>query len=161
MSPPVFYSLSLLAADSLTITPKRDKFVSAKNSNPLIFTHRGAIIEVTYDLPNRSTDMKLNSRPYNTVIPIKLPIEKLDTWGEAYAELAKQTGSELFIIIRNVFGDRERFLKELGELRAKVRFFGERGITVGAWLCPTTGHEGMGLLVGDEGKKFTHREVAD
>ena len=105
--------------------------------------------------------MKSISRSYNTVIPVKIPIERLSTWGEKYAALAKETGSELFIIIRNVFGDRNRFLKHIDELKEKVRFFKERGLSVGAWLCPTTGHEGMGLIVGEEGEKFTHRQVAD
>ena len=105
--------------------------------------------------------MKTVSRPYNTVIPIKLPIEKLDTWGESYAQLAKQLNTELFIIIRNVFGDKSRFLMHIEELKKKVQFFRERGVSVGAWLCPTTGHEGMGLIVGEEGKKFTRRQVAD
>ncbi len=105
--------------------------------------------------------MKDIRRPYNTVIPVKLPIEKLSDWGEAYASIAKQAGAELFIIIRNVFGDKARFLKEIGELREKVEFFKARGIGVGAWLCPTTGHEGMGLVIGEEGEKFTHRQVAD
>ncbi len=105
--------------------------------------------------------MKNASRAYNTVIPIKLPIEKLEDWGESYASLAKEAGAELFIIIRNVFGDKERFLKEIEELRAKVRFFKERGVRVGAWLCPTTGHEGMGLVIGEEGKGFARRQAAD
>ena len=105
--------------------------------------------------------MKNDFRPYSTIIPIKLPIERLDTWGESYAALAKELGAELFIIINNVFGDRARFLCEADELRRKVEFFRERGVTVGAWLCPTTGHEGMGITVGKEGEKFTRREVAD
>ncbi|MBQ3016679.1 MAG: hypothetical protein IJD79_07870 [Clostridia bacterium] len=105
--------------------------------------------------------MEKASRKYNTIIPIKLPIEKLDSWGEEYAKLAADVGAELFIIIRNIFGDRERFLREITELREKVAFFKKRGITVGAWLCPTTGHEGMGLVIGEEGKKFTRRQVAD
>ena len=105
--------------------------------------------------------MKNDFRPYNTVVPVKLPIEKLDTWGESYAALAKELSAELFIIVNNVFGDRERFLEEISELRRKVEFFRERGVTVGAWLCPTTGHEGMGLKVGKEGEGFTRREVAD
>lgn len=104
--------------------------------------------------------MKNALRPYNTVIPIKIPIEKLETWGESYARLAKELGAELFIIIRNVFGDRTRFLKEIEELKKKVQFFAQRGLSVGAWLCPTTGHEGMGLVVGEEGENFTHRQVA-
>lgn len=105
--------------------------------------------------------MKTGLRPYNTVIPIKLPIEKLESWGEAYAKIAKELGADLFIITENVFGDKARFLKETAELRKKVEFFNARGITVGAWLCPTTGHEGMGITVGKEGEKFTHRQVAD
>lgn len=105
--------------------------------------------------------MKKDIRPYNTVIPVKIPIESLESFGDAYAKLAKQVGADLFIIVRNVFGDRERFLKEIEELKIKVRFFNERGITVGAWLCPTTGHEGMGLVIGKEGEKFTRRQVAD
>ena len=105
--------------------------------------------------------MKNTSRSYNTIIPVKIPIEKLETWGEAYACLAKKAGAELFIIIRNVFGDKPLFLKEIEELKKKVEFFRERGLTVGAWLCPTTGHEGMGLVIGEEGKRFTHRQVAD
>lgn len=105
--------------------------------------------------------MKRSARKYNTVIPIKLPIERLHSWGEEYARLAKRAGAELFIIVNNIFGDRVRFMKELDELKAKVRFFGERGLSVGAWLCPTTGHEGMGITVGKEGESFTHRQVAD
>ena len=105
--------------------------------------------------------MKNTLRQYNTVIPIKLPIEKLHEWGTAYAELAKQMGADLFIIVRNVFGDRPLFLKEIKELKEKVRFFNERGVSVGAWLCPTTGHEGMGLVIGEEGEKFIRRQVAD
>ena len=105
--------------------------------------------------------MRNLSRPYNTVIPIKLPIEKLECWGEAYANLAKELGAELFIIIDNVFGDRALFSKKAAELKQKVEFFKKRGVTVGAWLCPTTGHEGMGITVGEEGKKFTRRLVAD
>lgn len=105
--------------------------------------------------------MKNTLRPYNTVIPIKLPIEKLNSWGEAYATLAKQLGAELFVIVRNVFGDKPRFLKETEELKMKAAFFKERGLNIGAWLCPITGHEGMGLLIGEEGEKFTRRHVAD
>lgn len=105
--------------------------------------------------------MKNDFRPYNTVIPIKLPIEKLERWGEEYAALAKELGAELFIIINNVFGGRALFSKEVAELKQKVEFFNKRVVTVGAWLCPTTGHEGMGITVGAEGKKFTRREVAD
>ena len=56
--------------------------------------------------------MKNDFRPYNTVVPVKLPIEKLDTWGESYAALAKELSAELFIIVNNVFGDRERFRSE-------------------------------------------------
>ena len=105
--------------------------------------------------------MKNTIRPYNTIIPIKLPIEYLSSWGEAYANLAKQTGAELFVIVRNVFGDKPRFMQEIEELKKKADFFKERGISIGAWLCPTTGHEGMGLLIGEEGEKFTRRQVAD
>ena len=105
--------------------------------------------------------MKSILRPYKTVIPVKIPIEKLSTWGEAYAALAKKTDAELFIIIRNVFGDKSVFLKNVEELKTKVDFFKKKGVSVGAWLCPTTGHEGMGLIIGEEGKKFTRRQVAD
>lgn len=105
--------------------------------------------------------MKSTPHPYNTIIPIKLPIEKLTDWGEAYVQMAKQTGAELFVIIRNVFGDKPRFMQEIEELKKKVQFFKERGMQIGAWLCPTTGHEGMGLIVGEQGKMFTHRQVAD
>lgn len=105
--------------------------------------------------------MNRKMRPYNTIIPIKIPMEKLEDWGEAYAKLAKETDAELFIIIRNVFGDKARFLKSIEELKTKVEFFKERGVNVGAWLCPTTGHEGMGLVLGEEAEKFTYRQVAD
>ena len=47
--------------------------------------------------------MKTSSRQYKTIIPIKLPIEKLYDWGEHYAKLAKELDAELFIIIRNIF----------------------------------------------------------
>ncbi|MBQ8882889.1 MAG: hypothetical protein IJY70_05845 [Clostridia bacterium] len=105
--------------------------------------------------------MKQISRPYNTIIPAKIPLDELESWGEKYVEIAKKTNSELFIITRNIFGDKARFIKEMDELQKKVQFFNERGISVGAWLCPTTGHEGMGLIIGEEGKKFTRRQVAD
>lgn len=105
--------------------------------------------------------MQNPQRPYHTVIPIQLPIEKLDRWGEAYAELAKQTNADLFVIVKNIFGDKALFRKEVEELRQKAAFFHARGVTLGAWLCPTTGHEGMGLTIGEEGKHFTHRQVAD
>ena len=105
--------------------------------------------------------MKDTQRPYQTIIPIKLPIEKLADWGDAYARLARQTGAELFVIVKNVFGDKTRFMKEIEELKEKVRFFGERSLKVGAWLCPTTGHEGMGLVVGEVGRTFTKRQAAD
>lgn len=105
--------------------------------------------------------MKDPQRPYQVVIPIQLPIKKLERWGESYAELAKQTNAELFVIVKNIFGDKVLFKKEVEELRQKVAFFNARGISVGAWLCPTTGHEGMGLTIGEEGKHFTHRQVAD
>lgn len=105
--------------------------------------------------------MQNPQRPYHTVIPIQLPIEKLDRWGEAYAELAKQTNADLFVIVKNIFGDKALFQKEVEELRQKAAFFHARGVTLGAWLCPTTGHEGMGLTIGEEGKHFTHRQVAD
>ena len=42
--------------------------------------------------------MKDTQRPYQMVIPIKLPIERLADWGVAYAKLAKKTGAELFVI---------------------------------------------------------------
>ena len=105
--------------------------------------------------------MQNPQRPYHTVIPIQLPIEKLDRWGEAYAELAKQTNADLFVIVKNIFGDKVLFRKEVEELRQKAAFFHARGVALGAWLCPTTGHEGMGLTIGEEGKHFTHRQVAD
>ena len=105
--------------------------------------------------------MQNPQRPYHTVIPIQLPIEKLDRWGEAYAELAKQTNADLFVIVKNIFGDKALFRKEVEELRQKAAFFHVRGVALGAWLCPTTGHEGMGLTIGEEGKHFTHRQVAD
>ena len=97
--------------------------------------------------------MKQVSRPYKIVVPAKLPLERLESWGEKYVEIAKNTNAELFIITRNVFGDKARFLQEMDELRQKVQFFAKRGVSVGAWLCPTTGHEGMGLIVGEEGEK--------
>ncbi|MBR2989282.1 MAG: hypothetical protein IKC64_06140 [Clostridia bacterium] len=105
--------------------------------------------------------MKQVSRPYKIVVPAKLPLERLESWGEKYVEIAKNTNAEWFIITRNVFGDKARFLQEMDELRQKVQFFAKRGVSVGAWLCPTTGHEGMGLIVGEEGEKFTRRQVAD
>lgn len=105
--------------------------------------------------------MQNPQRPYHTVIPIQLPFEKLDRWGEAYAELAKQTNADLFVIVKNIFGDKALFQKEVDELRQKAAFFHARGVSLGAWLCPTTGHEGMGLTIGEEGKHFTHRQVAD
>ena len=105
--------------------------------------------------------MTNENRPYNLLVPIKLPIEKLDTWGKAYADLAARIGAELFIIVNNVFGDRAEFLKRMDELKLKVDFFRKRGVSVGAWLCPTTGHEGMGLTIGKEGESFTRREVLD
>jgi hypothetical protein len=105
--------------------------------------------------------MKSTTRPYKTIIPVKLPIEHLEQWGEEYAKLANENDAELFVIIRNVFGDRARFAKEVDELKRKVDFFAARGVSVGAWLCPTTGHEGMGLVIGEDGKRFTRRQVAD
>ena len=105
--------------------------------------------------------MKSTTRPYKTIIPVKLPIEHLEQWGEEYAKLANENDAELFVIIRNVFGDRARFTKELDDLKRKVDFFAARGVSVGAWLCPTTGHEGMGLVIGEDGKRFTRRQVAD
>ena len=105
--------------------------------------------------------MKSIMRPYKTVIPIKLPITKLEEWGESYARMAKQLNADLFIITTNVFGDKARFMTEMNDLKKKVGFFKERGLSVGAWLCPTTGHEGMGIIVGEDGKKFTRRQVAD
>ena len=105
--------------------------------------------------------MKSTTRPYKTIIPVKLPIERLEQWGEEYAKLANENDAELFVIIRNVFGDRARFTKELDDLKRKVDFFAARGVSVGAWLCPTTGHEGMGLVIGEDGRRFTRRQVAD
>ncbi len=100
-------------------------------------------------------------KPYKTIIPITLTMDRLNTWGKVYAVMAKELDAELFIVIRNVFGDKPLFLKNIEELKAKVDFFKERGVTVGAWLCPTTGHENKGLNIGEEGKKFIHRQVAD
>lgn len=100
-------------------------------------------------------------RSYNTYIPVSIPSWMLDTWGESYAQLAKDMNAELFIIVRNVFGDKEAFLKIIEDLKKKVDFFKAKGLSVGVWICPTTGHEGMGLTIGEEGKKFTRRQVAD
>ena len=94
-------------------------------------------------------------RSYNTYIPVSIPSWMLDTWGESYAQLAKDMNAELFIIVRNVFGDKDAFIKNIEDLKKKVDFFKARGLSVGAWVCPTTGHEGMGLTIGEEGKKFT------
>lgn len=105
--------------------------------------------------------MKDITREYKTIIPLNIPISKLSTWGEEYVKLAKRLNAGIFLVTKNVFGDRERFLAIIEETKQQVEFFKDRGVDVGVWLCPTTGHEGMGLAIGKEGESFTHRQVAD